>query len=143
MKKLIVGCLVLGLAVVAMASPDQASAYYKKKTAYAAPRKASYRAHVYAERPAAVGGWTMVANPEGRILLTWDERNGATCHIIYTEANQTWYKYSTAASCAQGRLVVGGLTPGVRYKFRVSPDHNGWSSEQLSARAVATPWPIQ
>jgi hypothetical protein len=67
-------------------------------------------------------GW----NNEGTIRLNWGMRGG-TCHVRYTEANKSTYKYATSAGCDDGGVTIGGLTPGVRYRFQVRQNDGAWS----------------
>ncbi len=67
-----------------------------------------------------------VMNQNGAARLSWNYRGG-TCTIRYTEASESMYKYATSAGCDDGGIVIGGLVPGVRYKFQVSPDGVNWS----------------
>ncbi len=67
-----------------------------------------------------------VGEINGAVKISWNYR-GDTCHIIYTEAEETVYKYRTSAGCDEGSYVVRGLVPGRKYKFQVSPDNAMWS----------------
>jgi hypothetical protein len=104
--------------------------------------QASNHAHVNAYNT--VGGYgrggyhSYHAQPDGKVLLTWDQRGGATCNIAYTEARGDAYQYRTAAGCQDGAVVIGGLEPGMTYKFAVNSDNSPvWYGEQPSAQAVA------
>jgi hypothetical protein len=66
------------------------------------------------------------ANADGRVRLTWGYR-GDTCHVRYTEAREKSYKYSTSANCDDGGVTIGGLTPGVKYRFQVAQGGGNWS----------------
>lgn len=63
---------------------------------------------------------------DGQAYLGWGFRGG-TCHVRYTESGESYYKYATAASCDDGGVTIGGLTPGVKYRFIVSQDNRAWS----------------
>lgn len=84
------------------------------------------------ELPAHRWGWVEVSAEtadrpqDAMVTLRWPQRGG-TCHIRYTEAGQRHYKYTTAASCDQGELTIGGLTAGQRYRFQVRQDNHSWS----------------
>lgn len=121
--------------------------YYKKPVA----KKVSYAAaHGGWKKPANVamvhpnmghgghGYGGMMANTDGKVWLSTSIRNGATCHVAYTEnGHPPAYQYRTAFPCASGGTWVGGLVPGQSYRFQISPDHMGWSGEQHSAVAMA------
>jgi hypothetical protein len=141
MKRAFVAVAVVLMATILAGAVSPTQAYYKKSyKSYKKPvaKRASYHAHVY-------GGAThryMAANAEGRVLLTWSTRSGATCHIAYGEGKGI-YQYRSAAPCNDGSVVIGGLQPGVMYSFAVNPDHQGWQGvRQKSARATATAMPI-
>lgn len=68
----------------------------------------------------------IVENADGQVRLDWGYRGG-TCHVRYTEANQTYYKYATAASCDDGGVTISGLIPGDKYRFQVRQDNGAWS----------------
>jgi|GEM_PF-2672139 len=72
------------------------------------------------------------ANPGGAVKLVWNYRGGA-CNIVYTEAGNRDYKYSTTASCDEGMAVVGGLVPGQKYRFQIQ--ENGMWSKPVVAVA--------
>ncbi len=63
----------------------------------------------------------------GQVYLSWDFRGG-TCHVRYTENANRYYKYSTAASCDSGGTTIGGLRPGLVYRFQVKKDDGTWSA---------------
>lgn len=67
-------------------------------------------------------GW----QSDGSVRLNWGMRGG-TCHVRYTEAAESVYKYATAAGCDDGGVTIGGLTPGVRYRFQVRQNDGAWS----------------
>lgn len=52
---------------------------------------------------------------------------GGTCHVRYTEANQSVWKYNTSAGCDDTGVTVGGLQSGQKYKFQVRQDGGAWS----------------
>ncbi len=67
-----------------------------------------------------------VDRTDGQVRLNWDMRGG-TCHVRYTEASARSYRYATAAGCDDGGVTIGGLTPGVTYRFQVRQDDGVWS----------------
>jgi hypothetical protein len=67
-----------------------------------------------------------VRRSDGQVRLTWDMRGG-TCHVRYTEVGASTYKYETSTSCDDGGITIGGLTPGVSYRFQVRQHDGGWS----------------
>ncbi len=78
------------------------------------------------------------AQPDGKILLTWDKRGDTTCHISYTESGGYAYQYKTQAECDDGHVVIGGLVPGMEYKFAVHAENSPvWYGEEPEAHAVA------
>jgi hypothetical protein len=83
--------------------------------------RGTYTAPGYARVPVYV-----VENTDGRVRLEWGYRGG-TCHVRYTEATQSVYKYATAASCDEGGVTIGGLVPGKKYRFQVRQNEGGWS----------------
>jgi hypothetical protein len=126
------------------------------KTAYKKPvKKTSYygrggynryqamnHAHINAyNTTAGVGGYhyyNYEAQPNGKILVTWDRRGDTTCHIAYTESGGNAYQYKTQAECRDGALVIAGLVPGMEYKFAVHAENSPvWYGEQPEAHAVA------
>lgn len=76
-------------------------------------------------RPYKTGVWAARAR-EGQVRLTWGFR-GDTCHVRYTEARESSYKYTTSASCDDGGVTIGGLVPGVKYRFQVQQGTGYWS----------------
>jgi hypothetical protein len=87
-------------------------------------RPVSYRYHAPAR--AYVQPVYIVSNSDGQVRLDWGYRGG-TCHVRYGEANQSWYKYATAAGCDDGGVTIGGLVPGVKYRFQVHQNEGAWS----------------
>src|SRR5258708_2780216 len=71
----------------------------------------------------------MVTN--GAVKLGWNYRGG-NCTIRYTEVGQQAYKYMTTTGCNDGGIIIGGLVPGQKYKFQVSPDGVNWSKPVAS-----------
>jgi hypothetical protein len=76
-------------------------------------------------RGAARGAWISV-NTDGHVRLSWAQRGG-TCNIRYTENSDRGYKYATSAGCDEGGVTIGGLTPGVVYRFQMKQDNGPWS----------------
>ncbi len=62
----------------------------------------------------------------GQVWLGWGVRGG-TCHVRYTENRSRTYQYATATSCDEGGITIGGLQPGMKYRFQISQDRNRWS----------------
>jgi hypothetical protein len=83
--------------------------------------KATYRKGKALWMPA-----TVVMMDDGQVRLNWGMRGG-TCHVRYSEANQSAWKYQTSASCDEGGVTIGGLQSGVKYKFQVRQDNGAWS----------------
>ena len=86
---------------------------------------AAYPTRAVAKRGRVAGayvGWSA----DGEVRLNWSLRGG-TCHVRYTEASESVYKYATSASCDDGGVTIGGLTPGVSYRFQVRQNDGPWS----------------
>jgi len=81
--------------------------------------------------------WANTGHHHGTVNVGWAYRGG-TCHVRYTESNQQMYKYRTASNCDAGSVEVGHLTPGVSYKFSVSPDGNNWTHGMTAVAASKT-----
>jgi hypothetical protein len=78
--------------------------------------------------------WANSGNKTGTVDLGWAHRGGS-CHVRYTEANQTVYKYQTVANCNQAQMTISHLVPGVKYKFQVSQDNHHWSYAVMAVAA--------
>lgn len=69
----------------------------------------------------------------GKVTVGWDYEGG-TCHVQYTEANVTNYKYNTSAPCDDGEVTISGLKRGGLYRFQVKKDDGAWS-DPMTLRA--------
>lgn len=74
-----------------------------------------------------MGNENAAYNTKGEVEITWDLRGGS-CEVRYTEAKNARYKYFTSTSCDDGGITIGGLHPGMKYRFQVRKEGEGWQS---------------